>query len=381
MIIAAGRFMKTAEMVADLGRLVECESPSSDLAAVARSAEVVAELGKRLTSAEPERIERDGCRHLRWRFGTGDRVLLLGHHDTVWPLGSLAEHPWRTEDGRGYGPGCFDMKAGLVQLFHALASLPSMDGVTVLITGDEELGAPTSRELIQDEARRCAVALVAEGSADGGALKTARKGIAHYELKVYGRAAHAGLEPWNGLNASVELAHQVLALAALTGGPGGTTVTPTVMSAGTAANTVPAEASVRVDARVPTMAERERVDAAIRGLTPRLDGARLEVVAGPNHPPLEPSASAELYDLAERVAGELGLGPLGSASVGGASDGNLAAGVGTPTLDGLGAVGGGAHAPGEHVVVEQMPRRAAVLAGLIERLVATAPKGHDERDS
>ncbi|NEE02759.1 M20 family metallopeptidase [Phytoactinopolyspora halotolerans] len=356
-------------MVADLGSLVGCESPSSDLTAVARGADVVAELGCRLTGAAPERLILDGCTHLRWSFGEGDRVLLLGHQDTVWPIGSLADHPWRVQDGVAYGPGCFDMKAGLVQLFHALASLSSLDGVTVLITGDEELGAPTSRRLIEEESRRVAAALVLEGSADGGALKTSRNGIAQYELRVHGRAAHAGLEPWNGVNASVELAHQILALTALDGGSaGGATVTPTVVAGGTTMNTVPAEASVRVDVRVPTGAEARRVDTAIHALAPRLPGARLEVMSGPSHPPLEAAASAELYRLAEELAAAHGMPPLGGAHVGGASDGNIAAGVGTPTLDGLGAVGGGAHAPGEHVRVAEMPLRAALLADLVVRL-------------
>lgn len=358
----------TDAMTADLRELVSCESPSSDLAAVARSAGVVAELGKRLTGAAPDRIELSGCTHLRWRFGAGDRVLLIGHHDTVWPVGSLAEHPWRVENGLAYGPGCFDMKAGLVQLFHAAASLPSLDGVTILVTGDEELGAPTSRELILAEGRRAAAALVLEGSADDGRLKTARKGVAVYELRVRGRAAHAGLEPWNGVNATVELAHQVLALAALDAGPDGATVTPSLVAGGTAVNTVPAEASIQIDVRVPTVAEHQRVDAAIRGLRPHLDGARLAVMAGPAHPPMEPSSSADLYVLAEKVAASLEMSELGYAHVGGGSDGNLTAGVGTPTLDGLGAVGGNPHAPGEHVVVDQMPPRAAVVAGLIDRL-------------
>ncbi|NED96276.1 M20 family metallopeptidase [Phytoactinopolyspora alkaliphila] len=361
-------------MIDDLGRLVTCESPSSDLAALARSADVVAELGIRLTGREPDRIELSGRPHLRWRFGTGDRVLLLGHHDTVWPVGSLSKHPWRVEDGLAYGPGCFDMKAGLVQLFHAVASLPSPDGVTILVSADEELGAPTSRQLIQEEARRVAAALVLEGSADGGALKTARKGISQYELRVHGRAAHAGLEPWNGVNATVELAHQVLALVALDDGrQDAATVTPSVISGGTAANTVPAEASVRIDVRVPTVDEQNRVHAAIHGLRPQLDGARLEVVEGPAHPPMEPAASADLYRLAEEIAAGTGAGPLGSARVGGGSDGNLTAGAGTPTLDGLGAVGGNAHAPGEHVVVDQMPVRAALVAGLIARLLVEGP--------
>jgi glutamate carboxypeptidase len=358
-----------AEMTADLRTLVECESPSADTAAVAASADVVAALGARLTGAAPERIVVDGRTHLRWRFGPPG-VLLLGHHDTVWPIGSLMDHPWRVEAGRAYGPGCFDMKAGLVQLFHALAGLSSLDGITVLVTGDEELGALTSRPLLHEEAARASAAFVLEASADGGALKTARKGVAWYEVHVTGRAAHAGLEPWTGVNAAVELAHQILAIGALDRGPGGATVTPTVATAGTTANTVPGTASVHVDARVPTAAEASRVDDGLFALRPVLGGARVEVVRGPRHPPFEPSSSAALYELAVGVAASLGLGPLGSAHVGGASDGNIVAGDGTPTLDGLGAVGAGAHAPGEYVLVDEMPRRAALLAGLVDAVRA-----------
>lgn len=356
-----------AAMTEDLRTLVECESPSSSLAAVAASAEVVAALGARLTGAEPERLVVDGRTHLRWRFGPPG-VLLLGHHDTVWPVGSLIEHPWRVVDGRAYGPGCFDMKAGLVQLFHALAGLSSLDGITVLVTGDEELGALTSRPLLHEEAARASAAFVLEASADGGALKTARKGVAWYEVKVTGRAAHAGLEPWNGVNAAVELAHQIHAIAALDRGPAGATVTPTLTTAGTTANTVPAAATVHVDARVPTAAEARRVDDGLAALRPVLDGARVEVVPGPRHPPFEPSSSASLFALARSVADRLGLGPLASAHVGGASDGNIVAGDGTPTLDGLGAVGARAHAPGEYVLVDELPRRAALLAGLVDEV-------------
>lgn len=359
-------------MTADLRALVECESPSADRAAVAASADVVAALGERLTGAAPERLVVDGRTHLRWRFGPPG-VLLLGHHDTVWPVGSLAEHPWRVVDGRAYGPGCFDMKAGLVQLFHALSGLSSLAGITVLVTGDEELGALTSRPLLHEEAARAEAAFVLEASADGGALKTARKGVAWYEVRVTGRAAHAGLEPWTGVNAAVELAHQIHAVAALDRGPGGATVTPTLTAAGTTANTVPGAASLHVDARVPTAAEARRVDDGLAALRPVLDGARVEVVPGPRHPPFEPSSSAALYTLAVEVADRLGLGPLSSAHVGGASDGNIVAGDGTPTLDGLGAVGAGAHAPGEYVVVDELPRRAALLAGLVDAVRSSAP--------
>ncbi|MGW0904159.1 M20 family metallopeptidase [Streptomyces sp. NPDC002853] len=361
-------------MLADLEELVVCESFSSDLDAVARSADVVAEQGTRHLGVPPERIVVDGVTHLRWMFGT-PRVLLLGHHDTVWPMGSLATHPWSVTDGIARGPGIFDMKAGLVQMFHALASLPSLEGVCVLVTGDEEVGSDASRPLIEEVARQCAATFVLEAAADGGALKTARKGTSAYELVVHGKAAHSGLEPEKGINAAVEAAHLILALEGLTeevnvGAPQDwrTTVVPTVVGAGTTTNTVPAEARVSVDVRVPTLRAQERVDAAMRALKPTVPGARLDVLGGPNRPPLELSSSAELFERAHRLAERLGLEPLSSAAVGGASDGNFTAGLGCPTLDGLGAVGGGAHADHEHLIVAEMVPRARLLAALVEEV-------------
>ncbi|WP_093892381.1 M20 family metallopeptidase [Streptosporangium canum] len=388
----------------DLEELVSCESFSADHEAVARSARVVADQGVRRLGGRPETIVIDGVTHLRWTFGT-PRVLLVGHHDTVWPVGTLADHPWSLVDGIARGPGVFDMKAGLVQAFHALAALPSPEGVCLLVTGDEEVGSPSSRALIEESARGLAAAFVLEASADGGALKTARKGTSIYELVVHGRAAHAGLEPEKGANAAIELAHQILAVAGIadqvdggrpgvtaaetspaaarglplppdpaapgaasSGGAGGlgpATVTPTVLSAGTTVNTVPALARVSVDVRVPTLAAQARVDELMRALSPRLAGTRLEVLGGPNRPPLEEASSAGLFALAQRIAAGLGLAPLSGVGVGGASDGNYTAGVGCPTLDGLGAVGGGAHAVSEHVVVAEMPGRTALLTGLI----------------
>ncbi|RSM97677.1 glutamate carboxypeptidase [Nonomuraea sp. WAC 01424] len=350
-------------MIEDLEELVLCESFSRDLEAVARSAEVVAEMGARHLGTRPEFLVIDGVTHLRWTFGT-PRVLLLGHHDTVWPIGTLATHPWSVVDGVARGPGVFDMKAGLVQTFHALAGLGSLDGVTLLVTGDEELGSITSAPLIADTARGLAATFVMEASADGGALKTSRKGTSMYTLRVRGKAAHAGLEPEKGANAGVELAHQILAIAAL--GAGDTTVTPTVLQGGTTLNTVPAEARVGVDVRASTVAEQERVDAAMRALAPAVPGTRLEVEGGPNRPPLEAAMSASLYALAQDLAGRLDVGPLTCAAVGGASDGNFTAGAGCPTLDGLDGVGGGAHADHEHVVVAEMPRRTALLRALVE---------------
>lgn len=366
--------MDLSLLLADLRELVECESPSADLAAVARSAEVVARVGTARLGVAPELIVLEGRSHLRWRLGGGPtRVLLVCHHDTVWPLGSLSTHPWSVEDGVLRGPGCFDMKAGLVMAFHVLAGLDDRAGVTLLVTGDEELGSPSSRALIEEEARYASAALVLEASADAGALKTERKGVSLYDVRVRGRAAHAGLEPERGVNATVELAHQVLTVAALGDPAQGTTVTPTATRSGTTTNTVPAEGSFSVDVRVRSLAEQTRVDDAMRALAPALPGSSLEVTGGPNRPPLEAAASAALLDRARALAVRLSLPALRTAAVGGASDGNFTAGVGTPTLDGLGAVGGGAHADHEHVQVDTLPGRAALLAALIDELLAGSP--------
>jgi glutamate carboxypeptidase len=333
----------------------------------------VAHAGMRLLGVPPEHLVRGRRAHLRWRLGGGpSKVLLLAHHDTVWPLGSLATHPFSVTGGVLRGPGCFDMKAGLVLALHATAALADPAGVTLLVTGDEELGSPTSRELIEAEAAGCVAALVLEASADGGALKTERKGVSMYRVRATGLAAHAGLEPERGVNATIELAHQALAVHALADAGRGTTVTPTVLSAGQTANTVPATGEFAVDVRMWDSAEQDRIDAAMRALLPVLPGAGLTVTGGPNRPPLPWAASAGLYARACKVAAGLGLPPLASAAVGGASDGNFTAGVGTPTLDGLGAVGGGAHAPGEHVLVGALPGRAALLSALIGDLLSEA---------
>lgn len=368
-------------MTEDLGTLVRCESPSSDHEALIRSADLVADMGTRLLGVAPERITLDDCPHLRWRIGsdTGPRALLLGHHDTVWPTGSLETHPWTVEESDGgriaRGPGCFDMLAGVVQIFHAVSALRDRlemtnGGVTILITGDEEIGSPGSRTLIEEEARTAAACFVLEASADGGALKVERKGVSLYRVDVEGRAAHAGLEPKRGVNAGFELATQLLRIVDFADVEQGTTVTPTTLSAGTTTNTVPARAQLAVDARARTLAEQERVDAAFGDLQPVLPGSTITVTGGINRPPLERSASEDLYALAREVSAELGVPVPGAASVGGGSDGNFAAGVGTPTLDGMGAVGGGAHADHEHVLLAELPGRTALLAGMIESVLS-----------
>jgi glutamate carboxypeptidase len=284
-------------------------------------------------------------------------------------VGTIERMPFRVDGGRAFGPGVFDMKASLVQALHAVGHLGSLDGVELLVTSDEEIGSPTSRPLIEALARRVEAVLVIEPS-HGGALKIGRKGVGMYRLQIAGRAAHAGF-PHEGVNATLELAHQVLAIAALAREDIGTTVTPTVAAAGTTNNVVPSTAHVDIDVRVPNAAEQHRVEAALRHLSPVLKGIRLELGGGPNRPPLEPSSTAALFALAVRVARELGLGELEGAFVGGASDGNFAAAVGAPTLDGLGPVGDGAHADHEHIVVSTLPERAALLVGLLNELLKT----------
>lgn len=361
------------EMLDDIEQLIRCESPSADQAAVARSADLVARIGTARLGVEPERIVIDGCTHLRWRLGIADpaapRVLVLAHHDTVWPVGSLATHPFSLADGVLRGPGCFDMLTGLVMALHAIRALSAettrVGSVTLLVTGDEEMGSPSSRALIEQESRGCAAAFVLEAAGDGGALKIGRKGVSLYRVRIEGRAAHAGLEPEKGLNATVELAHQVLAVAGL-GDPGlQTTVTPTVAASGTTTNTVAAHAEFSVDVRALTRVEQERVDAAMRALR-SITGATIVVEGGINRPPLERASSDALLARAGLVAERIGVrAPVGIV-VGGASDGNFTAGVGTPTLDGLGAVGGGAHADHEHVIVSEIAPRTALLAALID---------------
>lgn len=363
-------------ILADIEKLVTCESPSENLAAVACSADVVAFVGERHLGVAPERIVVDGRTHLRWRLGdTPGRVLVLGHHDTVWPVGSLRSHPFSVKDGVLRGPGSFDMKAGLAMALYAIAALGDTSGVSLLVTSDEEVGSPSSRRLIEEESRGRCAAFILEAAGEQGALKRARKGVSNYAVKVTGRASHAGLEPELGVNASVELAHQTLAIAKLGDQAAGTTVTPTVLSAGTTTNTVPAEGELAVDVRAWTVDEQQRVDTAMHSLRPLLPEAGLQVTGGPNRPPLEEAVSAGLFARAVELADELGLGKLRGVSVGGGSDGNLTAGVGTPTLDGLGAVGGGAHADHEHVVVAELPRRIALLTALLGDVLDSSKSG------
>lgn len=360
------------QMLADLQRLIEVETPSHDLAAVARGAQVVADLVDERLGRRPETIVVQGCTHLRLDLGSGPRrVVLLCHQDTVWPHGTLERLPFRADDGVVRGPGSFDMLTGLVMGIHAVALLEEdrRDGISILVTGDEEIGSTSSRDLILETAAGAAGVLVLEASAPGGALKVGRKGGGIYTLRVTGRAAHAGLEPEKGVSALLELAAQLPSITGLADPAAGTSVTPTRFSGGTTTNTVPGEATVAIDTRARTMAELERVDAGLRALRPTLAGAGLSLEGGINRPPLERPLAEGLLAEYTRLTRELGLPVPDAVEVGGCSDGNFTAGAGVPTLDGLGAVGDGAHAEHEHAVVAQIAPRTAVLAGLVSTLL------------
>lgn len=365
--LVAALAARTEEMLGSLEEIVDAESPSGDTAATGRCASVVAEVGEEVLGLAPEVVHADDRMHLRWHFGSPAQILILGHFDTVWPRGTLRRWPFSVTDGEATGPGVFDMKAGLVQGLYGLAQLGEPDGIEVLLTSDEEIGSPTSRELIEEAARGTRAVLVLEPS-HNGALKVARKGGGRYSIHISGKASHAGLAPERGVNALVELAHQVVAIQKVARPETGTTITPTMATAGVTANTVPAAAVIELDVRAPTAIELERVDSELKALQPVLDGASIDIRGAINRLPLERTQSEPLFAIANDVAATLGLPGLDAAEVGGGSDGNFTAALGIPTLDGLGAVGDGAHAEGEHVVVAAMAERAALVAALAAHL-------------
>ena len=350
-------------MLDDLRTLVEIESPSLDLEALQTSAAALAAMIERLLGRPAMLIDSPAGPHVHWSGGGDPKVLLLGHHDTVFPIGVLAQRPFTVAGGHVTGPGVFDMLAGIVQALHGLATLDDVSGVELLFSADEEVGSAASRALIEERALACGAVLVLEPSADDGALKTGRKGCGTFDVVVRGRASHAGLEPDKGVNALVEVAHQVLAINEFGRREVGTTVTPTVANVGTADNVVPALGRIKVDVRVESADEKARVEAAMAALRPVDPDSTIEVSGAIDRPPMPESASTTLMPLAEAVA----PGIEGYA-VGGGSDGNFTAAIGVPTLDGLGAVGGGAHADHEFVVVDTMPDRARLIAGLVAQI-------------
>ena len=361
-------------MLADLSVLVEAESPSRDVDRLTVHARLVSGMMVRLLGSAPDLVASPVGPHIHWRGGGEPRVLILGHHDTVHPAGTLAARPFSVTGGIAAGPGVFDMKAGIVQAIHAVAALADRSGVEILLSSDEEIGSRESRALIEERALACGAVLVLEPSADGGALKTGRKGTGTFEVRVRGRASHAGLEPEKGINSLVELANLIPQIVAIADPSRGTTVTPTVASAGTADNVVPENASCFVDVRVAVPEEKPRVEAAMAALRGSVPGTEIEVLGGIGRPPMHESAAAVLMGIAAQVAAEAGIENLDGVVVGGGSDGNFTAAVGVQTLDGLGAVGGGAHSADEHVVVAEMPHRAALIAGLCQRLSSMASR-------
>jgi glutamate carboxypeptidase len=306
--------------------------------------------------------------HLLVKFGnSGSPILLLGHTDTVWPAGEIAKRPFSIENGRATGPGVFDMKAGILLMWMAL-QIVTENSVRILLTSDEEVGSTSSRTLIESIAGECRAVLVLEPSLPGGALKTARKGVGRFTIKAIGRAAHAGIDPQRGVNAIEEIAHQVLKLHQITDPARGTTVSVGVVQGGTRSNVVPAEAAIEIDVRISSADEAARVTNFIRQLSPTLPNARLEIRGAISRPPMERNGeTARLFEIAKTVGADLGL-DLKEAATGGASDGNFTSAIGIPTLDGLGAIGGGAHAIDEWVEIESLPQRAALLAGIIQIL-------------
>jgi glutamate carboxypeptidase len=371
-----------SEILEFIGWLVNQESMSRE-----------AEATRRIAANLAARLEASGARvdifndpkygsTLRASFhlaapgaSTGDnrQLLVVGHLDTVWPLGTLAARPFRVEDGRAYGPGIFDMKAGVAIAAFACRAIKEMGRntvrtVTLLMTCDEETGSHFSREIIEDEARRSRAALVLEPPIPGGTIKTGRKGVGEFELIVRGRSAHAGNDPRLGVSAITEMAHQILVVNSMIDYEHGTTLNVGVVKGGVLSNVVAAEARASIDMRFQTVEEGERITGLMRSLRPALDGAVVEVRGGINRPPLvRTDEIGALFEHARALASEIGY-ELKEGSVGGGSDGNFIAALGVPVLDGLGVDGAGAHAEHEHIIIDDIPRRATLLTRLIETI-------------
>lgn len=354
--------------------LVRLESPTDDKSAVDRCGVDLAarlhDIGGRVTTVTTSTAGN----HLRAEFGSGKRqILLLGHFDTVWPIGQLQHMPLNRDGARLCGPGVLDMKAGISLGMLATRAVTEAAAlidtrIVMLWTTDEETGSRTSRALLETEAKQSAAVLVLEPALPGGVLKTSRKGCGEYELVVHGEAAHAGVDPSKGVSAIRELARQILAVETLQDLPRGISVNVGVIEGGSRPNVVAAEARARIDVRATTMVDAQHVDDAMRALTPHIAGARLTIHGGFSRPPMERTAGvARLYEHATAVGHELGQ-TICEGTTGGGSDGNFCTAMGVPTLDGLGALGDGAHALHEHVLTAELVPRAALLAGLIARL-------------
>ena len=363
------------EMLATLRRFVTTESPSLEKAAADRCCDVIAEQWNKRGA----RVERIAQKHrgdlLRITHATGKsrpsgQILVLGHYDTVYSTGTIARMPFRVKGGTAYGPGTFDMKAGIVQALFALQALQQEEialgkRLVFLWTSDEEIGRESSRNFFETEARRSDAVFVLEPSfGPRGLLKTARKGIGEAELIVHGRASHAGLAPQEGINAIHELARQLTRIAGWNDFRRGVTINAGIIEGGTRTNVIPERARAVLDLRALRVSDMRSLERRLHALRPFHRGARLEITGGFDRPPLERKMSASLFVRAKSLAKQMNFS-LGECTVGGGSDGNFTAALGIPTLDGLGAVGDGAHSTHEHVLINSMPARAALLAALL----------------
>jgi glutamate carboxypeptidase len=365
-------------LLAELEELVARETPSDDKGALDAFAEFLAHKVGTIDGARVDLVSAPGNgNHVRaeWAGRPGEKpVLLLGHYDTVWPVGTLARMPFRTEDGRAYGPGVLDMKAGLLQALWGIRVYREHGGdrpLVLLVTSDEEIGSESSRGLIETEARGSSFVLVFEPALADGSLKTSRRGLSRYRIDVAGRASHSGLAPESGVNAIEELCELIGSITGLAEPRRGTDVNVGLIEGGTRFNVVAARAGCEVSFRMNTRADADRIADAVSRLRPRRPGAAVDVTGGLLWPPMEPSAAgADLAMQATALAGELGF-ELRSGHAGGSSDGCHCAAVGATVLDGLGAVGGGAHAEDEHVLVAAIPARIALLVRMLE--TATSP--------
>ena len=365
-------------MVRLLSELVRMESSTFDKAGVDRVGRKLAEEWRQRGARVEFLRQRERGNHLRAELWLGrgkpaGQILVLGHMDTVYERGTLEKSPFRIAGGRAYGPGTLDMKGGLVNALFAVDALRAAQAeprsrIVFLWTSDEEIGSESSQRFIEKEARRSNSVLVLEpGTGAAGKLKTERKAIGGFEVTVTGRAAHAGVNPQDGVNAVHELALQIARIVKFNDGRRGITVNADVVSGGARSNVIAASAHAVIDARAVRLADMQRLVKNMRALRPILDGAKIEVSGGLHRPPMERRLSAELFKKAQALAGEMGFAVEGSLS-GGGSDGNLTAALGVPTLDGLGAVGAGAHTPGEYVTTKFLPQRAALLAALLASL-------------
>ena len=350
--------------LADIERLVRIESPSDDRTALSAVLAEANQICLEVLGSAGEISEVNGSPILWWGEKKAE-VLLLIHLDTVWPKGSFMPL-WRVEGDRITAPGSFDMKAGFVQAVYALQGITG--SVAMLCTTDEEIGSKASRSLIEESARGARAVLVLEASING-AVKTGRKGTADFVIEVHGRAAHAGLEPEKGVNATTEMAHLIVQIEKLANPEFHTTAVPTVLNSGTTTNTVPSLARLVVDCRSFAMSELERIEKALHQLSPQHPEARIVISGGINRPPLQPDSTKSLFERAKRVYASLGRGELLGVAVGGASDGNFAAATGVPTLDGLGAIGGNAHAQGEWISAKGVTSQIEFLHAFIKDLV------------